>query len=72
MTRLAAHELDRDSIESEVEAARDGRFAKTVNGSVVGMRNEFAFPANAHSERQGVDDLVALVVGSADGDAELG
>lgn len=58
-TVLTAHGIHSTFIEREVAEMKQHRLAKTINRSVVGIMNEFAF-LGGHHRTDGVTDLVAL------------
>ncbi len=59
---LEALEVTEAFIEVEIDAMVEGRYAKTVNRSVIGIMNEFRFLAEVYRAHRGFDDLVALAV----------
>jgi len=57
---LAAHGAPQDLIVHELSAMRTAQCAKTVNRSLVGMLNQFAYLADGYSDHQQAVDLLWL------------
>ncbi len=57
---LEAHHIPASVIAAEVAATRNARLATTVNRSLIGSMNEFAFLADAHRTPQEDTDLLDL------------
>jgi hypothetical protein len=59
---LEAGGVAADLIEAEVAAMVGGRYAKTANGSVIGIINEFRFLADTYRDHRGITDTVAVAL----------
>ena len=59
---LKAHHIPASVIAVEVAATRNARLAKTVNRSLLGSMNEFAFLAETHRTKDADIDLLGLSV----------